>query len=316
MNSCVIFDTDVGTDDAMAFLAWKLVPFKPDYIIAEHGNTTLDGAFTNARILKILLDLDARIVKGVDVDTSYKSEDVNAFHGPDGIGNTRNLLIKEAIKKCGSKEKYLQQMEEHIDFDDFKEKIRDYEEIIYIATGPLTNLVSLLKDEKLIKKFKHIYIMGGGINEFNSANDTEFNFSKDPESVHIIINSGLDITLFPLDLTNRQYLTPADIDSLSSISPYPEFVEFLRYNLSSNRKYNQINGAVLHDVMPILYLNPVFKKMFKTRRMLIAVDKFGKTYVDKNGKNINVVVSLKKNLLFIVLTCVFSELCSQINVKQ
>ena len=147
--------------------------------------------------------------------------------------------------------------------------------------------------------------MGGGINEFNCSHDTEFNFSKDPKSVQKILSSGLDITLFPLDLTNHQRLTTEKIDALEKTRVFPEYITFFRHNLQANMDYNNIPAAVLHDTMPVLYF--IRPEAFQIEDMTIKTDPFGATKIDKDGTLIHVAQGVDASLLESSLSKLFSK---------
>lgn len=124
-------------------------------------------------------------------DENVNAEEKNTFHGNDGLANIRAELI-------GSLSLAKQETDGYLTFDRLVEAAFDFDEILYIAVGPTTNLANLIEHDEIKSKISKVYIMGGGIKEFNCSNDTEFNFSKDPKSVKKILESGLDVTLFPL----------------------------------------------------------------------------------------------------------------------
>ncbi len=62
--------------------------------------------------------------------------------------------------------------------------------------------------------------MGGGFKEYNTPNDTEFNFHADPIAVKSIFQSNLSIKLIPLKIKSliimgggfKEYNTPNDTE--------------------------------------------------------------------------------------------------------
>lgn len=300
-KSVVVFDSDFGTDDAIALLlASDNSSDIFDYIIASQGNATLDGVVQNAITLKTDLNMNATIVRGMPPapDENVKPAENDAFHGADGLGNMRDK-IKNSLKITD------EQLGDYIDFDKFTEEMEKFDEIIYISVGPTTNLANLIDNEKIKSKISKAYIMGGGINEFNCNNNTEFNFSKDPQSVKKILNSGLDITLFPLDLTNHQAVTYEGIEELEKGGAYPEFIEFLRFNLQANKLYNNCPTAMMHDSIPVLY--HISPESFETQDMKITTDKYGSTKVSDDGALIHVATGVSDDLLKQHMTDAFSK---------
>ena len=75
-------------------------------------------------------------------------------------------------------------------------------EIKLVVTGPLTNIgLALQKDPGIAGKIKHLYVMGGCFNTpGNITPVTEYNIWADPEAAKITFNSGVPITVVPLDI--------------------------------------------------------------------------------------------------------------------
>lgn len=284
-----VLDTDVGTDDAVAILLSKYLSVNLDYIVTSFGNTAYDGVCKNAVVLKNYLGLNSQVVKGVPPENTdnLPLEEKNTFHGIDGLAG----CTEEMIKKLKLTEK---DFEEVISLNEFSEKLYEADSVTYIVIGALSNLSQLIDDENLRKKLSGVYVMGGGLNEFNCEHQTEFNFSKYPDGVKKLLNSGLNVTLFPLDVTNHQYLTCEDIDELEKTGVYPEYIKFLRCNIKSNIEYNQINGAVLHDTLPILYLSD--PDNFTLEDMRITSDEYGRTMVFPTGEAVHICTGINDGI--------------------
>ena len=297
-SDILIFDTDLGTDDAAAImLLAKKCRILPDYMIASGGNTSPSQAIKNAIILKKYFGLDKiTVVKGL-IPECIKNGEQNTFHGSDGLAGISEDMA-DILRLTD--ENY----SDFITFDDFQERLTSAREITYISVGPVTSLAALLCRKHVRKKIKKAYVMGGGINESNCEHSTEFNFSKDPESVKKIFASGTDITLFPLDLTNHQNLTEEQIDALEKTGAYPEYIKLFRFNLESNTKYDGIDKAVLHDCMPVLYyLDP---SPFKTEDMPVITDELGATKISADGVSIHIAIEAPDDLLFSEFNSIFN----------
>ena len=81
-------------------------------------------------------------------------------------------------------------------------------DITIIAVGPLTNIVSAMRaDPRVIGKIKKLVIMGGGHLQTNTSSAAEFNIWKDPEAAQIVLTSGCDVLLVPLDATHEGDVT-------------------------------------------------------------------------------------------------------------
>ena len=295
-----VLDTDLGTDDACALFLLNELAIKPDFLVASFGNTSLDGACRNAVILKKYLGLDAKVVRGAEFPGNplVSLAEKNTFHGIDGLaGCTGDMMQTLAVTPS--------ELSDVLPFEELTKALADADSVTYITIGTLKNLALLLGDETLRKKLRGAYIMGGGIKEFNCSHETEFNFSKDPESVKTVLSSGLNITLFPLDLTNHRRISARQIDELETVGTYPEVIRFLRHNLKANIEYNGIPAAVLHDTMPVLYL--AHPEWFRLEEMRIVSDDYAHISVSGRGEAIHVCTEMKEDRLFETLKSVFEH---------
>lgn len=91
-KTALVLDTDVGTDDAMAFLFLKHFGINPDHVIAVGGNTSNEGAIRNAVLLTRFLNIATTITGGHKIKLS---KELGTFHGKDGLANiSRNMIDK------------------------------------------------------------------------------------------------------------------------------------------------------------------------------------------------------------------------------
>jgi purine nucleosidase len=71
--------------------------------------------------------------------------------------------------------------------------------------GPLTNIgLALIREPRIASRVKQIVAMGGGY--FEQGNVTpaaEFNIYVDPQAARLVFDSGIPITLIPLDCTHQ-----------------------------------------------------------------------------------------------------------------
>ncbi len=295
-RTALVLDTDLGTDDATAILLMKEMGIVPDYMIATPGNASPEGAVRNAAILKKYLNLSSQVVSGTSFSGSDEEGD---FHGPDGLAGISSELMEKL-------ELTDQEVNSYISLDDFSKEICGYDSVYYICTGPLSNLSILLDDPEVDQRLTKIYLMGGGISEFNTSHDTEFNFSKNPEADQKVLSAGHDLYLFTLDLTNHQRISYDQVDELEKTGNLPEYITFLRYNHVSNLKYDEIDATVLHDTMPALFYKE--PEEFQTIPMRVSVDQYGHLDQDeKNGSPITYVKSVKENLLYESLEKAFED---------
>ncbi len=288
-RTAVILDTDSGTDDAAALSMIRFMgDFAPDFIVATPGNTNLDQALRNVIILKHMFGFSGTVVRGMDADKTEETDYKNDFHGLDGFAD---ISAQTAEKLKISEEDF----GDYITLDEMKARLSSFDSVVYISICPLNTFSALYGDGNIRDRISGLYIMGGGINEFNCPNNTEFNFAQSPSSAAELLNTGLDITLFPLDLTNHQRISEDEINILEAHGAMPEMITALRCNLRSNMRYNGINGAVMHDSMPMLYL--IRPDCFTVRETKIACDEYGAIFETADGCPVKIAEKARDGLL-------------------
>jgi len=110
--------------------------------------------------------------------------------------------------------------------------------ITVLALGPLTNIGAALEaTPDLVANIEMIYVMGGAVDvdgSFVSDENTtaEWNMFSDPHGALLTFESGVPITLVPLDATNEVPVTPEFVAQLEAekVSPAAEFVATLLAN--------------------------------------------------------------------------------------
>lgn len=128
-------------------------------------------------------------------------------------------------------------------------------EITVVAIGPLTNIahtIQLYPD--FARSVAEIVIMGGVFQLDGYLKDT--NFAVDPEAAKIVVESGANITLAPLDVTTQTMLTHQDLDKLQSFAnPLTDFIvrtsrPWMDYSIQTRH----LAGCWIHDVLCVAKL--------------------------------------------------------------
>jgi pyrimidine-specific ribonucleoside hydrolase len=113
------------------------------------------------------------------------------------------------------------------------------ENVTILTLGPLTNVGSALQaTPELVEKIDMVYIIGGAIEVAGSGisrNNTtaEWNFYLDPFAAQLVFDSGVPITLIPLDATNEVPVTEDFVDNFDSSRATAE-ADFVYNVLSGN----------------------------------------------------------------------------------
>lgn len=126
--------------------------------------------------------------------------------------------------------------------------------ITLVPTGPLTNVALLLRRHpELAPKIKDIVLMGGAVRGGNRQPLAEFNIWADPEAADIVLTSGLDVTLCPLDVTHQALATPEVLRTIEAINtPLARLVVQLLGFFAD--RYNKLWGfpaAPVHDPVAV-----------------------------------------------------------------
>lgn len=98
--------------------------------------------------------------------------------------------------------------------------------------------------------------MGGSYQNGNVTPAAEFNIFCDPEAAHIVVNSGVKITMVGLDVTRKVKVMPEIIQRMEKIqnSASRLFVDLMKVFNENQRKVFGFLGAPLHDPVTIAYL--------------------------------------------------------------
>jgi purine nucleosidase len=253
----VIIDCDVGVDDALALiLAFHSSELEVKAVTGVNGNVPLDQAFENIQKVLYLIHPQHKplIAKGADRPLKGKSVYAHSVHGKDGLGGAKIDRKKEET----GWQIYPGRADELI-----TKMAHEYpNELILIATGPLTNLaLGLQKDIEGMRKLKEVVIMGGAVRtKGNITPHAEFNIFVDPLAAKIVFESGLPTSLVPLDVTHQVFLTSQMIEErLKPINnSFSRFViEAIGYDLTAHRFLRGSELIYLHDPLAVgVVINP------------------------------------------------------------
>jgi len=210
----VLLDTDIGTDADDA-LALALLIARPDADLV--GVTTVHGhAPLRAAIARSLLEVsDKRHVPVVaGRSTPLRRSSVDGFHWNEMWGHEGAGVLTDAERQVPDDEPTREDAARFI--IDAAEGTRD--PLAVLTVGPVTNLALALQMEPgLAGALGPVTIMGGIVERHMvawPASGSELRFVSKLAAA-IVLGSGLDITLVPLEVTLQVYLDRADRDRLA-----------------------------------------------------------------------------------------------------
>ena len=245
----IIIDTDPGQDDAVAILLALASPeLEVLGITAVAGNVPLALTQTNARkICELAGRPDIKVYSGAIrpmVRSLVTAEDVHGKTGLDGPvlpDPTMPLQSQHAVD-------YL--------IETFM--THPAGTITLCTLGPLTNAgLALVREPRIASRIKQIVAMGGGyFEQGNVTPSAEFNIYVDPHAARLVFESGIPITLLPLDVTHKALTTKARLKLFEDMrtrtgDATAEMLNFFeRYDV---HKYG-FDGGPLHDPCVIAWL--------------------------------------------------------------
>jgi len=258
----VLVDCDPGQDDALALL---LALASPELellgVTTVAGNQTLGKVTDNAiRVLELAGRGDVPVAPGADRPLARELVTAADAHGETGLDGP------ELPPARG------QPIDRHaVDF--LAERVLSAgRPVTLVALGPLTN-VGLLVAERAdaARKLDRIVLMGGAIAEGNMTASAEFNVWVDPEAAARVFESGLDVTMVGLDVTNRAVLTPEHADLLRPQGRIGTAVAaMLDFYAAFYRKAYDHGGCPVHDAVAVARVAQ--PELVRTERRHVEVD--------------------------------------------
>src|SRR5437588_4550144 len=200
----IIIDTDPGIDDAVAILLALASPeLEVLGLVAVAGNLPLAATARNAlSIVELAGRPELPVYAGCPRPLGRKLIDVESAHGAGGLGDLV-LPPPVAILRPGHGILYL------ID------RLRRAEpnSVTLCALGPLTNIaMALVAAPDIAAGVAELVLMGGASHgQGNVTAVAEFNIHADPHAAALVFDSGLPITMVPLDVTEAVRSTPERI---------------------------------------------------------------------------------------------------------
>jgi inosine-uridine nucleoside N-ribohydrolase len=283
----VIIDSDMTTDDFMATL---LTLRNPDFSVKAITVTGTGWAYCDAGVQAALGIL--ALEEAADIPVSCWRDTPLVGDNPVPADYRTNMDAVAALK--------LPPGGQPSDQDAvalFTSTVQaSSEKVTVLALGPLTNIAQAFTDTPaLVDNIDMIYIMGGavdvpgsGVSDTNST--AEWNIYCDPLAARIVFESGVPITLVPLDATNDVPLTMDFLNQLEKDKHTTE-AEFVYTALSNSKDFIQSGGYYFWDPLAAgIMANPDLATL--TERDVTVVDTpgpdYGRTKPVGNGPHIQV----------------------------
>ncbi len=269
----ILIDTDPGIDDAVAILlALRSPELEVRGIVAVAGNVPLAITEANARaICELAGRPDIPVYAGCARPIIRPPITAEHFHGPTGLGTLVLPAPSRALRP-----------EHGVDFTIDLLRTAPAKSIAWCALGPLTNVaMALIKAPDIAERVGDLVVMGGASRALGNVTPAaEFNIHVDPHAAQVVFDSGVPITMVPLDLTHQVRSTPERIARLNALGTP------LAIAVAELLKPSGANPSALHDPCVIAYL--LAPELFRGSRVNVAIEcesalTLGMTVVDWRG---------------------------------
>jgi len=246
----IIFDCDPGQDDAISLLLAMAAPERLAIlgITAVAGNVPLALTTRNARLICDIAGRDdIGVYAGCAQPLKRRLITAEHIHGQTGLDGVE-IVEPRCPPRAESALAFLH---------DTLAAAADGT-ITIVATGPLTNIATLLTAHpELAGKIAELVVMGGARNAGgNITPSAEFNFHVDPDAAAVVLRCGRPVTLFGLDVTHQAPVTAARRATIAALgNPVADTVAAMmaRFARHEGRRHAH-TGAPLHDPCTVAYL--------------------------------------------------------------
>ncbi len=252
----IIIDCDPGIDDALAlWLAAGNALLDIVAVTTVAGNRPADITSANARKLMDLAGCGAvPVYAGAQRPLGHASARCNLVHGPDGLGGV-NVGAARPHQDGHAASRLVELLGE-----------AEEGSLTLVATGPLTNLaLAESLSPGILARAAQVVVMGGALRcPGNITPAAEFNFYADPIAASMVLQSGAELVLFPLDVTGAAVMDGQWIasfgamDSLCGRAAGAMLAAYAAFD------------PLLHDACPVAWL--IEPGMFTGASCLVEVD--------------------------------------------
>jgi purine nucleosidase len=262
----VIIDSDPGLDDAVAILLALAASEELEVlgVVAVAGNLPLTQTERNARrVCELARRTDIPVYAGCARPMLRPLGTAEHIHGET---ERDRLLLPEPTMTL--------QTQHGVDF--LIEILRAAEAgaVTLCALGPLTNIaMALVKAPDIAGRIDELVVMGGaGLELGNVTPAAEFNIHVDPHAAAIVLDSGVPITMIPLDVTQQVLTTEGHLAALRALGNRSGATVAALLDAFERRRRAKFGsrGRALHDPNVIAYL--LSPALFSGREVNVAIE--------------------------------------------
>ncbi|HEV8266541.1 MAG TPA: nucleoside hydrolase [Gemmatimonadales bacterium] len=287
----IIIDTDPGIDDCLAlWLALASPELDVRGISVSYGNTVVEHAHRNAVEILRRVGKRAPIAIGARRPLKRPLAVARETHGDSGLGHAE-------LPPAGVILDYVKPLDRLL--------AAQAEPVTLVTLGPVTSLALALRTEPALVRAKvarHIAMIGNIEAKGNTTPHSEFNAWCDPEALAVVLAAELPTEMVGLDVTRRLVVRGSEIERLLEVrDPTAHWLaEALRFYLEFHREHEDLNGAVVNDVLAIAVLIQPDVLKFRDLRLTVdlgAEDNRGRTRPDPKGSLTRVALDVHPELV-------------------
>ena len=239
----IIFDTDPGTDDAMALmLALNSPELDIRAITVVPGNVVAAQGLENAlRMVSLANRCDIPVAAGAQHPLFQKLITAEFWHGKNGLAN-----VELPPSQCKVDSRYAPDLIAQLVH-------AAPHEITLVPVGPLTNIaLAVLRDPSIVPLVKEVILMGGSISGGNVNAAAEANIANDPEAAQIVFQAGWPVTMVGLDVGDQTLLSGKYLEQLGSThGPVNDFIySVAKYLVDLSAKFGE-RGTPMYDPLAV-----------------------------------------------------------------
>jgi inosine-uridine nucleoside N-ribohydrolase len=298
----MVIDTDPGIDDVVALaLAARSAKLDVLAVTTAYGNAPLHMTTRNAtEVLRLAGRSDIAVLPGSASPLTRPLTTAPETHGEMGVGyapvpdsapgdvQQNSLVLLDVLSSVCCP-------------------------LTLVTLGPLTNLAHALEiDAPLVKARvgQHIGTFGTVGERGNAARWADFNAWCDPEATDLVLRAGLDTRMVVLDVTRRMALSASEVWELAANQdPLLSWLgKALKFYVEAYRRRAQLDGCLLHDVLPVGELIAPGLLTWDMLSMSVDLDDGehrGHTRAQPNGVSTRVAGGVDVNLLRGMLDALF-----------
>jgi len=263
MPQPIVLDVDTGTDDALALLyAVGSTDLELRGVSCVAGNAGLEQVVDNTlRVLDAAGAADLPVAAGATKPFIERTRPEGQFHGEDGLGGVQ----LPATSRSRSEESATAMLYDRIRRSD--------EPVTLVSLAPMTNVAMLLTlHPDVVEHLDRLVFMGGSAAGGNVTAVAEFNVWQDPEAATCVVESGLPVTMYGLDVFDRLLIPQETADRWTrSDAPAVRLAgELLHRRGTRAAGFEQDYVGVLGDAGALVLLT--HPELFTTRALPVRVN--------------------------------------------